>query len=453
MNIDDVNKKFAIISVGNKVVVMETAPDGSIAELWPFEEFKKLLIKERIVIGTNRAGVPVTGPLADSWLLNTRGRKYDRLVYAMPGSPATPGANDYNGWLGFTVKPDPHASWELNRKHLFQIICSGNQSYFDWVMNWCAALIQLPGRHGMSALVLWGGQGIGKGHFAHGMLGSLFFGQQYMHIIGAGQLTGRFNEHLSGKSLIFADESTWGGDPKAADILKGLVTEDTVPIERKFLSIIEEVSALHIIIASNNDWPITIPKDDRRYMVLNVADTMKQNDNYFTPLRQELRDGGRAAMLYELLHYQINESLLRHPLSTEAKRDITTRSLTPIERWWNDKLHDGRLLGNNTNGQGEWPEEILKAELHFDYMEFLEKYAPTDRARRATEIELGKFLKKHVNGIDTVRREPGGPRAWALPALKMCQVEWCKVLGWPLDYFDEPNDQSRQPTEQPFHFS
>lgn len=100
------------------------------------------------------------------------------------------------------------------------------------------------------------------------MLGALFHKQQYLHILGAGMLTGRFNEHLSGKVLVFADESTWGGDPQAADKLKGMITEDTIPIERKFLPLVEEPSALHIVIASNHDWPIAIPKDDRRFMVL-----------------------------------------------------------------------------------------------------------------------------------------------------------------------------------------
>jgi len=439
VTIDDLNKRFAVVSVGNKVVVMETMPGGSIKELWPFEEFKKLLIKERVRVGQR------VQSLADVWLHHKDGRRYDRLVYAMPGSVAECGPQDYNGWLGFTVRPTP-GDWSKNKGHLLDIICNGNARYFDWVLNWCAALVQQPGRHAMTAIVLRGGQGSGKGHFANNMLGRLFHKQQYLHIIGANQLTGRFNEHLSGKSFVFADESTWGGDPRAADLLKGMVTEDTVNIERKFLPLVEEPSALHIIIASNNDWPIAIPKDDRRYQVLDVADTQRQKDEYFTPLRDELRDGGQAAMLHDLLGQTLNEMWLRHPLTTEGKRDITIRSLSAIERWWFEKLRSGRLAtAPSSNGLGEWPAEIPKMTLHLDYIQFLELHQPTERTRRATETELGTFLRKHAPTIGSHRTMLKGTqhRMWSIPSLIECRVEWLRIFEWPDDYTwgdEEPED-------------
>ena len=250
--VDRLNDRFAIVNVSNKVVVMETWPDGGIKSLWSFPEFQNLLIKESVkVAGKDR-------PLANIWLKRPDGRQYDRLVYVMPGSSEQCHPDDYNGWLGLTVEPQP-GDWSRNRDHLLNVICGGNQGYYDWVFGWVAALVQWPGRHAMTAIVLRGGQGTGKGHFAHRMLGLLFHKQQYLHIIGAEALTGRFNEHLSGKVLVFADESTWGGDPKAAERLKGMVTESTVNIERKFLPLVEEPSALHIIMASNNDWPVAIP--------------------------------------------------------------------------------------------------------------------------------------------------------------------------------------------------
>ena len=229
------NAKFAIICLGNKVLVMQVDPGngGSIKELWSFDEFKKLLVKQQIRI-RNTKGDKRTVQLAEHWLHSKRGVQYERLVYAMPGSIEQEGPNDYNGWRGFTLVPAP-GDWSKNRDHLLHVICNGNRAHYDWLVNWCAALVQRPGQHAWSAVVLRGGQGIGKGHFADKMLGKLFYAQQYLHMIGANQLTAEFNEHLSGKVLVFADEATWGGDPRHAAKLKGLVTEDNVPVHRKFL--------------------------------------------------------------------------------------------------------------------------------------------------------------------------------------------------------------------------
>jgi hypothetical protein len=294
-----------------------------------------------------------------------------------------------------------------------------------------AALVQWPGRHAFTAVVLRGGQGVGKGHLAHLMLGALFHPQQYLHIIGAGMLTGRFNEHLSGKVLVFADESTWGGDMQAADKLKGMVTESTIPIERKFLPLVEEPSALHIVIASNNEWPISIPPDDRRFCVFDVAADMRQNDDYFRPLREELENGGRAAMLHDLLNFTVDEPLLRHPPSTKAKRDVMTQSLKPIERWWYEKLQEGAMSYTTTEGSGveyheDWPEGIPKEQLHQDYLTFLDKHRE-QRARRSTETELGMFLSKYAGA-----RSSRG--VWHLQPLDVCRQKWAELCEWGPDY-------------------
>jgi phage/plasmid-associated DNA primase len=309
-----------------------------------------------------------------------------------------------------------------------------------------ASLVQWPGRHAFTAVVIRGGQGIGKGHFAHLMLGALFHQQQYLHIIGSGMLTGRFNEHLSGKVLVFADESTWGGDPSAADKLKGMVTESTIPIERKFLPLVEEPSALHIVIASNNEWPISIAMDDRRFFVLDAKDSERQNDAYFTPLREELKNGGLAAMLHDLLAHQVDEYALRHPPSTKGKREVMAQSLKPIERWWFEKLLNGSLslLVTADDGDGHttsevidgWPNKVDKAAMHNDYLLFLDKLRET-RTRRSTETELGVFLKRFTPRV-TQGRLPGSDSKrhywWALPTLLECRTFWVKACGWPEDF-------------------
>lgn len=427
--VEALNSRFGIVSVGNKVVVMENWPDGGIKELWPFEEFKKLLVKERIETGPE--GKRKTIPLAKTWLEHRSGRRHGRLVYAMPGAALQLEPDEYNGYLGFTVTPKA-GDWSKNRDHVFRIICGGVEALYTWLFNWMAALVQMPGRHAMSAVVLMGEQGVGKGHFAHLMLGALFHKQQYLHIIGAGMLTGQFNEHLSGKVLVFADESTWGGDLRAADKLKGMVTESTVPIERKFLPLVEEPSALHIVIASNNEWPIAIPKDDRRFMVLDVVATERQNDEHFGPLRAELKNGGLAAMLHDLLAHPIDEHALRHPPNTKGKRAVMAQSLKPIEHWWFEKLITGVLL---TEDEG-WPSQVPKAALHHNYLEFLNNHHTT-RAQRSTQTELGRFLKKFVPMVETQRlvlAEGSQQYVWCLPLLENCRRDWVKECGWSEDF-------------------
>lgn len=124
--VERLNERFAIVGVGNKVVVMETRPDGGIKALWPFQEFHRLLVKEQIRVETESSGKTTekTVPLSEVWLKHADGRRYERLVYAMPGSAERLDANDYNGWLGFTVKPEP-GDWSKNRDHLTRIICGG----------------------------------------------------------------------------------------------------------------------------------------------------------------------------------------------------------------------------------------------------------------------------------------------------------------------------------------
>lgn len=426
MTIADVNQRYAIVGVGNRMVVMQTAPDGSIVELWDFEHFKKRLVKEFIKVRMPDGKVK-TLPLADVWLKHARGRQYDRLVYAMPGSQGQAGERDYNGWQGFTVVPKK-GCWALNYAHLRDIICCGNEEHLAWVLNWLAALVQLPGRHAWTALVLRGGQGVGKGHFANNMVGRLFGPQQYIHILGSGQLTAEFNEHLSGKVYIYADESTWGGDPRAAAKLKGLVTEDTVPIHRKFLKMVDEPSMLHITIASNNEWPIPIERGDRRFSILDVSEVRRQDQVYFGRLLAELAEGGRAAMLADLLDRQVDESLLRVPLMNTAKAEIAIQSMKPIEHWWFEVLKHGTILDD------AWPMVISKPDLHAHYLAFLEQHHKHGRDRRATETEVGTFLRRVALSQQRVTLDGARVRIIHLPALEVCRLAWVNTVGWRADY-------------------
>ena len=117
------------------------------------------------------------------------------------------------------------------------------------------------------------------------------------------------------------------------------------------------------------------------------------------------------------------------------------QSLSPIQRWWYEKLIKGSLSFNAMDTDGGlnhvdgWPESVDKAALHEDYLLFLDKHRET-RTRRSTETELGMFLAKYTR-VREQRRLAGMSGAkylWTLPSLKECRASWAKACGWPEDF-------------------
>ena len=135
--------------------------------------------------------------------------------------------------------------------------------------------------------------------------------------------------------------------PRAADRLKGMVTESTVNIERKFLPLVEEPSMLHIIMGSNNEWPVAIPPTIAATPCW-MSPTHSDKTTRTLPRSERLVNGGLAAFLHDLLAHQLDEHALRHPVNTPGKRDVTTHSLKPVQRWWLERLKQGCLCPADT---------------------------------------------------------------------------------------------------------
>ena len=108
-------------------------------------------------------------------------------------------------------------------------------------------------------------------------------------------LTGQFNGTLSGKVLVFADESAWQQPGGSRQAERHGDRNPPTPIERKFLPL-SGAERPGIVIASNNEWPIAIPMSDRRFVVLDVVEHKRQDDTYSNALRDQLEQNcGHAA--------------------------------------------------------------------------------------------------------------------------------------------------------------
>src|SRR5262249_3537367 len=219
-------------------------------------------------------------------------RQYEKVAFA-PGKDIPEASNL---WRGFAVKAgfdDSATKCSLYLSHIREIIFQRDSYLYDYVIKWMAAAVQRPDQPGGVALVLRSGQGSGKGEFVRHY--SRLFGLNYAHVSKSEQVTGRFNGHLEGAILLFADESFFAGDPRHEPILKAMVTERTQVIERKGIDAITYPSCLHIIMATNDDWAVRVSADDRRFCCMAVSDARRSDSAYFAAIEAQMKAGGYEA--------------------------------------------------------------------------------------------------------------------------------------------------------------
>jgi hypothetical protein len=283
--------------------------------------------------------------------------------------------------------------WSLFHDHIYKVISNSNSLACDYIMAWLAHLFQNPGseRPG-TAIVLRGGQGVGKGVFAVNI--GHILGQHFLQVTDPYHLTGRFNSHLKDRLLVYCDEAVWGGNRTAEGKLKALITEEYNLIEPKGVNPFSVKNHARFIIASNADWVVPAGIDERRMFVLDVNPKYQREHEYFNKLIQQMENGGREAMLYDLLEYDYSTINLKEFPRTEALLDQITRSMTPVQKFWYAKLKEGLLLKEHTFWEG-W---VATQELHDEFIEYSKTIG--DRYRP----DANQFIKDLKRECPYIRR-------------------------------------------------
>ncbi len=401
-----------------------------------FEDLRGLYLNRKIQVGSDKDGRAILKNQASMWLEHPRRRDYlGGLVFA-PGKELPP--DQFNLWQGFAVQPAP-GDWSLLREHIRSVICRGNSAVDAYLMGWLARAFQLPAKQGETAVVLKGDQGSGKGVLGRAM--ARIFGQHGLQITHAKHLTGNFNAHLRDLCFLFADEALFAGDRAHDGVLKGLVTEPTLTIEGKFQNAVSVPNMLHVMLASNEKWVVPAGKDDRRFLVLDVASTHRRSAAYFGPLFAQLEAGGYAAVLHDLLALDISRFDVRAVPSTDAHVDQKTRSLRGVDAWLYECLQMGSMAGESWTTKGL---EVSKRAAFVDYERFHQK----TREYRAEQYEgFGKSLRASLDDTahDYRPRAQGGAKReywYRFDGLDLCRAAFAKSLNAPdLTWAEEALDE------------
>jgi len=202
---------------------------------------------------------------------------------------------------------------------------------------------------------------------------------------------GNFNAHLRDAVMLFADEAFFAGDRQHESVLKGLITEPTLPIEGKYQNVVQVANMLHVGMASNSDWVVPATRDERRFFALDVADNRVGDRRYFTAIVEQMKAGGLAALIYDMLRQDISAFEVRDIPHTDALDDQKRHSLDSLDKWLLAVLERGFVWRSRYGVRvfSEWHEFVATELLNRSY----QPWCDDNRVNRPmTREQLGRRL-------------------------------------------------------------
>ncbi len=160
---------------------------------------------------------------------------------------------------------------------------------------------------------------------------------------------------------------------------------------------------------------------------------------YFNGIFEEMKKGGREALLHFLMTHDISKFEVRDVPKTDALRDQKMMSLDADAEWWMSILRRGTIL----NDQDEWPNHVACDLLTGEYIQYNKSFTS---AKKGNATRLNMSLRALLpDGMQRFQRAapieivgPGGEkviqrRPWCIkmPPLEDCRKHFDKEFGGP----------------------
>lgn len=414
------NEQFFATFTGGRIRVVREHKDQDLEFMDP-GSFEKFFANEQIKVGETKEGAPIYKKKGKWWMEHPQRRSYQRGIIFEPEKD-TPD-DQYNSWTGFAMRPEEGRLHERYMEHMFENICGGVERYYEYLFSWMARLVQQPATQSETAIVLRSGEGTGKNSFEYGLYNLM--PRHFFETPNANHFVGNFNYHLRDKVLVHANEAFYAGDRKHEAALKMLITESEVPMEKKGVDVQRAPNYVHLIISSNNDWVVPAGPDARRFMVLDVGEKQKQNEQYFLQLKKDLQAGGFAHLLYALYFRNLDGFQVRSVPNTEALRGQRIQSMGDVESWWMYCLARGHVTAHNT----DWMSDIFVDEAWNDFREEYKNSKIQRKLFTHTMTRLVPKITRERRQIDHQKRY-----MYILPSLEECRKLFDEVMGGPYDW-------------------
>jgi len=224
---------------------------------------------------------------------------------------------------------------------LHSVLGDPSKAELNHFLNWLAYIFQTRKKTG-TAWVVHGTKGTGKGKLFEHVLRPLL-GDDVCTIGQLNLIDTSFNSFIDGKLLVFIDEASQKSTENRAGVMSKLqhwITEAKIMVHQKGKDAVEKPNYANFIFAANENDPVEIQNDDRRF---NVAKRQEQRF-YFSPNDYLILTSGEELPVFAdvLLRWPVDEAAVRTLLNNEA-RDLIHESTTNIGSLIAENLRKGNL--------------------------------------------------------------------------------------------------------------
>jgi len=268
-------------------------------------------------------------PLANRWMEWEQRFKLKRITYSPGQAPITAGG-EWNQWTGWGCEPVPGDLGPWNR--LLDYVFRDNYEARQWFERWCAYPLQHPGTKMFTSVVMWSvHQGTGKtllGYTLRNIYGdnATEIKDQHLH---AG-----FNEWAENKQFVIGDEVTSRSEKRnEADHIKGMITNEFVRINTKYVPSYVVPDCINYFFTSNNPDAFFLEDTDRRFFIWEIVGRPAALTLY-NEYDKWLKSGGAKHLFDYLLKLDLGDFNPRSPaLITNAKRAMIVDNKSDLAMW------------------------------------------------------------------------------------------------------------------------
>lgn len=311
-------------------VVARFSPVWSPEDVFYFDHNESMLVSKASVTGRmRRHGWDIVQADGD-WQ-----NKPEVPIHKVGFNPSETDANViYNMWTGWPLKAEEGDCSAL--LDLLAYMCSketASEAIYTWMLRWLAYPLQHAGAKLSTSLVFHGPQGVGKNLFFESY--AKIYGD-YARVIDQEALEDKFNEHYSRKLFLIADEVVARGELfHQKNKLKGITTGNQIRINPKGRTVWYEKNQINLVYLSNEQQPIVLEEDDRRYCV--VLTPEKLPIEIYKTVKNEISNGGISAFYHYLLNLDLGDfGPHTPPPISDAKRDLINISMSSELRFFRD---------------------------------------------------------------------------------------------------------------------